>query len=68
MDGKYIRRGTWLMDRRHHADTVGCVSGILDMHESGTVRIQWRDPQSTEYISAPMFREHLRNGEWVIDE
>lgn len=57
----WIGEGTWLKHRGLSSKTVGVVSDILDVHESGTVKILWR-PNSTEYVSVPMFVESLRDG------
>jgi hypothetical protein len=63
----YISDGTWVCDRFAPMDRFGVVADILDAHESGTVKIFWYSG-STDYLSAPAFRQKLRDGRYAIDD
>lgn len=63
----YIGPGTWIRDRWYPEEQIGVVSEILDIHDSGTLKIQWY-PNGTEYISATMFRGELRRGRYALDK
>jgi len=63
----YIYPGTWIRDRLGILHDKGVVSEIGDQHTSGTVKIGWY-PKGTEWVSAPTFRQRLREGRYVIDD
>lgn len=62
--GKCIIKGTWLRDRRAYRDRLGVVSHIS---ESGRIGIRWR-PDTYQNLSVSMFINHLREGDWVLDQ
>jgi len=61
----YIMESTWIRNRE--TGDLGVVTGFPDIHESGTVEIAWY-PNSVDLVSARMFRNHLREGKWALDE
>lgn len=62
----YVMSGTWIIDRSSGPKQIGVVSRLTETHESGTVVILWY-PDSINHVSAVVFRERLRSGQWEID-
>lgn len=68
MTGRYwIGPGTWIRDRYAVRSDLGVVAEILEVHESGTLKIRWY-PNRTEYISIPMALERFVSREWVVTD
>ena len=64
----YITAGTWLRDRTDSSlHTLGVVVDVLDIHDSGTLKIRWY-PNACELISVRMLVASLRTGSYAIDD